>query len=192
MKRIWYKSPRTRPKNEQYFENKKDALKKYGIKDRPESYCDYEALAAISEAMGYKIIHGTYDYYIMPLPIMEVDSEEHRRFLSLCEEHNVQLLERPLHNRGEYTMTRDDLVNEIAARAGISSEQANTALDALKEITYREARNGFVIPGIGWVSVGRTKARTANLPGRPSITASLMSAEILNTSSSMASISKSR
>jgi len=57
-------------------------------------------------------------------------------------------------------MRRDELARELAENAGVSPAEANRVLDALKRIAYREARNGFRIPGIGALGVRREPGQT--------------------------------
>ncbi len=59
-------------------------------------------------------------------------------------------------------MTKAALVSEMAASTKLSKRAVSRVLDSLSEIAYREARNGFTIPGICKLKVvhkGSTKCR---------------------------------
>ncbi len=45
-------------------------------------------------------------------------------------------------------MTKDDLISEIAKTTELNTKQVSGVLDTLAQISYREASNGFTIPGI--------------------------------------------
>jgi len=61
--------------------------------------------------------------------------------------------------------TKSDLVVELATAVNISQRKANSLLDKLAEIAYREAKEGgFTVPGICRVDVVRRKARRARNP----------------------------
>lgn len=62
-------------------------------------------------------------------------------------------------------MKRLELVHELAREAGISPGDAHRALDALRRIAWREARNGFSVPGIGTLAMRREPGRTVQAPG---------------------------
>ena len=46
-------------------------------------------------------------------------------------------------------MTKSQIIAEIAEKSEISKVQAKTALEALAELAYAGAADGFTIPGIG-------------------------------------------
>jgi DNA-directed RNA polymerase subunit M/transcription elongation factor TFIIS len=50
-------------------------------------------------------------------------------------------------------MTKDDLISEIAEATELDAKQVSSALYALAQISYREAANGFTIPGICTLTV---------------------------------------
>ena len=54
-------------------------------------------------------------------------------------------------------MTKQQLVSELADSAGISKSKITNVLNSLSEISYREASNGFTIPGICKLKVIRKK-----------------------------------
>ena len=63
------------------------------------------------------------------------------------------------------TYTKNDLVVELAAQAGISRRKTLQILDKLAEVAYREARQGgFTVPGLCRIDVIRRNARRARNP----------------------------
>jgi len=56
-------------------------------------------------------------------------------------------------------MTRTATIAAVAEAADISKVQAKAAIEAIASLAYANANDGFVIPGIGKVSVRQTKAR---------------------------------
>jgi len=61
-------------------------------------------------------------------------------------------------------MTKAQIVKELAEEVELSKKQAAAALDAITQIAYREAKNGFTLPGIGKLVVVNRKARTGRNP----------------------------
>jgi DNA-binding protein HU-beta len=61
-------------------------------------------------------------------------------------------------------MTRTDMVAHLAERTGAEKAQVNQLLDELAQLAYVEARNGFVIPGIGKLVLVQRSARTGRNP----------------------------
>jgi len=56
-------------------------------------------------------------------------------------------------------MTKTATIAAVAEAADISKAQAKAAMDAIASLAYANAKDGFVIPGIGKVAVRQTKAR---------------------------------
>ena len=56
-------------------------------------------------------------------------------------------------------LTKTATIAAIAEAADISKAQAKTALEALADLAYNNAKDGFTIPGLGKVSIRQTKAR---------------------------------
>ena len=56
-------------------------------------------------------------------------------------------------------LTRTATIAAVAEAAEISKVQAKAAMEAIAALAYANAADGFVIPGIGKVSVRQTKAR---------------------------------
>ena len=62
------------------------------------------------------------------------------------------------------TLTKTDLIKELAAAGGVSKRRVETILETLTQIAYREARKGFVVPGICRLDVVHRKARQVRTP----------------------------
>jgi DNA-binding protein HU-beta len=61
-------------------------------------------------------------------------------------------------------MTKSALVALLAEETGLAKKEAGAVLDVLAETAYKEAKNGFTIPGIGKLVVVERKARTGRHP----------------------------
>src|SRR5581483_5952564 len=64
-------------------------------------------------------------------------------------------------------MTKSEVSRYLADKVGISKKQSDQYLEALAELAYAEAKNTFVIPGIGKLSLKETPAREATMPFGP-------------------------
>lgn len=60
--------------------------------------------------------------------------------------------------------TKTQIIAGMAEAAGISKVQAKAALDALVDMAYKGAKDGFTIPGIGKLLKQRRKARMGRNP----------------------------
>ena len=56
-------------------------------------------------------------------------------------------------------MTKTATIAAVEEAADISKAQAKAAMDEIATLAYANAKDGFVIPGIGKVAVRQTKAR---------------------------------
>lgn len=56
-------------------------------------------------------------------------------------------------------LTKSQIAATIADEAEISKKQASTVLQTLSELAYKNAKNSFVIPGIGKVVLANRPAR---------------------------------
>lgn len=65
---------------------------------------------------------------------------------------------------GDADMTRADMVAHLAERTGLTKAQTGQVLDELAQLAYVEARNGFVIPGIGKLVLVDRSARKGRNP----------------------------
>jgi len=61
-------------------------------------------------------------------------------------------------------LTKAQTVAALAEKVGVSKKQASEMLDALADLAYKEAKNGFTVPGIGKLVVVNRKARLGRNP----------------------------
>lgn len=61
-------------------------------------------------------------------------------------------------------LTKAKLVSEIADTTNLSKKKVADVLNSLTKISYREAGNGFIVPGICKLSVVRRKERRCRIP----------------------------
>src|SRR5436309_16107788 len=61
-------------------------------------------------------------------------------------------------------MTKSQLADQLAGKAGITKKTAVQILDDLTAIAYKEAKNTFTIPGIGKLVLVKRKARMRRNP----------------------------
>ncbi len=62
------------------------------------------------------------------------------------------------------TLTKVQVVAGVAEASGISKKQAAEALDALVNLAYKNAKNGFTVPGLGKLVLVDRKARIGRNP----------------------------
>ncbi|MBI5094965.1 MAG: HU family DNA-binding protein [Candidatus Hydrogenedentes bacterium] len=60
--------------------------------------------------------------------------------------------------------TKSQIVADLADKTGLSKKQVNETLVAITELAYKEAKNGFTLPGLGKLVVADRKARLARNP----------------------------
>ena len=60
--------------------------------------------------------------------------------------------------------TKSEILAGIAEAAGMSKKQAATALDALLDMAYKGAKDGFTLPGLGKLVLVQRKARKGRNP----------------------------
>ena len=60
--------------------------------------------------------------------------------------------------------TKSQVIAGIAEAAGITKKQASAAVDALVQLAYKGAVNGFKIPGLGKLVKVQRKARMGRNP----------------------------
>src|SRR4051812_43776413 len=65
------------------------------------------------------------------------------------------------------SMTKSEVSRHLADKVGITKKQSDAYLEALAELAYAEAKNTFVIPGIGKLSLKESAAREATMPFGP-------------------------
>lgn len=61
-------------------------------------------------------------------------------------------------------MTKSQVVAALAAQCGVSKQQAGQFFDELAVLAYQEAKNTFVVPGLGKLVL---KARAARMGRNP-------------------------
>lgn len=61
-------------------------------------------------------------------------------------------------------MTKSQIVAKLAEEVGISKKQAGAALVALAAMAYKNAKNGFTLPGLGKLVLVHRKARMGRNP----------------------------
>src|SRR3954451_14651237 len=57
-------------------------------------------------------------------------------------------------------MTKSEIASQLAERIGISKKQVSAFFEAQAELAYKQAKNAFVIPGIGKLVLAKSKPRT--------------------------------
>ncbi len=61
-------------------------------------------------------------------------------------------------------MTKSQLVAKMAEKAGIKKKAALELLEEIVSIAYKEAKNGFTLPGLGKLVLVNRKARMGRNP----------------------------
>ncbi len=61
-------------------------------------------------------------------------------------------------------MTKSQIVAGVAEAAGISKRQAGTAIEALVDMAYKNAAEGFTVPGLGKLVLVHRKERQGRNP----------------------------
>ena len=61
-------------------------------------------------------------------------------------------------------MTKSQLTGALADKVGVTKKQAAAMMEALAQIAYAEAKDGFTIPGIGKLVIVNRKARLGRNP----------------------------
>lgn len=61
-------------------------------------------------------------------------------------------------------MTKAEIVDHLAKKVGTTKKQANDFLNEFVELSYKQAKKDFTIPGLGKISVGKRKARMGRNP----------------------------
>jgi DNA-binding protein HU-beta len=62
------------------------------------------------------------------------------------------------------SMTKSQLAEHMAGKAGITKKAAAQFLEELCAVAYKEAKNAFTIPGIGKLVLANRKARIGRNP----------------------------
>lgn len=61
-------------------------------------------------------------------------------------------------------MTKSQIVGGVAEAVGVSKKQAAAAIEALVQLAYKNAVNGFTVPGLGKLVKIKRKARMGRNP----------------------------
>ena len=61
-------------------------------------------------------------------------------------------------------MTKAQIVAKLAEAACLSKKQVNDVLAVLTDLAYKEAKNGFTLPGLGKLVIVNRKARKGRNP----------------------------
>jgi DNA-binding protein HU-beta len=61
-------------------------------------------------------------------------------------------------------MTKSQIVTKLAEESEITKKQAAAVLAALADLAYKNAKNGFTIPGLGKIVLVHRKARMGRNP----------------------------
>lgn len=62
------------------------------------------------------------------------------------------------------TMTKSQIVAGVAEKVGITKKQAGEAIETLATMAYKNAKNGFTVPGLGKLVLVNRKARMGRNP----------------------------
>ena len=61
-------------------------------------------------------------------------------------------------------MTKSQIADHLAKKADITKKTATQILDDLAELSYKEAKNAFTLPGLGKLVLAHRKARIGRNP----------------------------
>lgn len=61
-------------------------------------------------------------------------------------------------------MTKSQIVAGVAEKVGITKKQAGEAIEMLATMAYKNAKNGFTVPGLGKLVLVNRKARMGRNP----------------------------
>ncbi len=61
-------------------------------------------------------------------------------------------------------MTKSQIADHLAKKAGVTKKTATQMMDDFCALAYKEAKNTFVVPGIGKLVLAHRKARMARNP----------------------------
>ena len=62
------------------------------------------------------------------------------------------------------TMTKSQIADHLAGKAGVTKKIAAQMMEDLAALAYKEAKNTFVVPGIGKLVLANRKARMGRNP----------------------------
>jgi DNA-binding protein HU-beta len=61
-------------------------------------------------------------------------------------------------------LTKSQTMTTLAEKTGLSKKQVNEVMDELCNLAYKEAKNGFTVPGLGKLVIVDRKARLGRNP----------------------------
>ncbi len=61
-------------------------------------------------------------------------------------------------------LTKSQILSQLAEECGITKKDAAANVDALVQMAYKQAKNGFTIPGLGKLVLVNRKARMGRNP----------------------------
>lgn len=61
-------------------------------------------------------------------------------------------------------MTKSQIISTIAEQTGLTKKDVSNVMDAQMNLAYKQAKNGFTIPGIGKLVVVNRKKRKGRNP----------------------------
>ncbi len=61
-------------------------------------------------------------------------------------------------------LTKSQVTDQIAKKTGVTNKIAGEMLNTLAQLSYKEAKNSFTIPGIGKLVLVKRKARVGRNP----------------------------
>ncbi len=62
------------------------------------------------------------------------------------------------------TLTQAQIIDKLATSTELTKKQAKAVLDNLAALAYKEAKNGFTVPGLGKIVLVQRKARMGRNP----------------------------
>ncbi|MBI5816272.1 MAG: HU family DNA-binding protein [Nitrospinae bacterium] len=65
---------------------------------------------------------------------------------------------------GKKPMTKAQIADAVAAKAGLTKKLAAQIIDDLAALAHKEAKNGFTLPGLGKLVLVNRKARKGRNP----------------------------
>ncbi|MBI4560016.1 MAG: HU family DNA-binding protein [Candidatus Hydrogenedentes bacterium] len=65
---------------------------------------------------------------------------------------------------GNKAKTKAQIIAHLADKTGLAKKQVDAVLATLTDLAYKEAKNGFTLPGLGKLVIVNRKARTGRNP----------------------------
>ncbi|MFP4162339.1 MAG: HU family DNA-binding protein [Chitinispirillaceae bacterium] len=62
------------------------------------------------------------------------------------------------------SLTQSQVIQKLSEKEELTKKQVKSFLDNLSELAYKEAKNGFVVPGLGKLVLVKRKARKGRNP----------------------------